>query len=73
MKNKVISLVLIISFAFCGQLMADNKKANRYFELFRYAKAIPLYKKSAQSADKNISTEAIARLADCYRLTNNML
>lgn len=62
----------MISFAFGGQLMAGNEKANRYFELFKYAKAIPLYKKAVQSADRAISGEATARLADCYRLTNNI-
>jgi outer membrane protein OmpA-like peptidoglycan-associated protein/tetratricopeptide (TPR) repeat protein len=72
MKNKVIILVLMISFTVSGQLMASNKKANRYFELFKYAKAIPLYKKAAQSDDQNIKAEATARLADCYRLTNNI-
>jgi outer membrane protein OmpA-like peptidoglycan-associated protein len=72
MKNRVLILVLMISFAFGGQLMAGNEKANRYFELFKYAKAIPLYKKAVQSADLAISGEATARLADCYRLTNNI-
>ncbi|MEW6469009.1 MAG: OmpA family protein [Bacteroidota bacterium] len=44
------------------------KKANKYFEQEQYAKAIPLYKKSARGKKRE---EAWTRLADCYRITKN--
>lgn len=70
MKKIVIFLILIL---FSNNLLfAQLKKANRHFELFRYSKAIPLYKRLVDSNDGSIHMNATERLADCYRLTNNI-
>lgn len=50
------------------QINAQNK-ANKYFERFDYAKAIPHYLKHVRKNPSDI--EARARLADCYRLTKD--
>ncbi len=71
MKNKKI-IIAVLFMAFSLQVFPQIKKANRQYELFRYSKAIPLYKKAAQSKDEKIRKEATAKLADCYRLINDV-
>lgn len=44
------------------------KRADKHFENEEYAKAIPLYRKSAHGKKRN---EAWMKLADCYRITKN--
>jgi outer membrane protein OmpA-like peptidoglycan-associated protein/tetratricopeptide (TPR) repeat protein len=71
MKNKTIFLVLIIFCFGSIQISAQIKQANLFFEQFKYSKAVPLYKKEANSKEEKIKEEATVRLADCYRLMNN--
>ncbi|MRG45783.1 OmpA family protein [Chitinophaga sp. SYP-B3965] len=44
------------------------KKADEFYDQFRYADAIPLYQKAYQS---KITLHAAEHLADCYRLNND--
>lgn len=71
MKNKTI-IFAVLFMAFSLQVFPQIKRANRHYELFRYSKAIPLYKKAAQSKNEKISKEATAKLADCYRFINDV-
>lgn len=48
------------------------KQASRYFEQLKYSKAIPLYKKAFHNPDSLVKREATIKLADCYRLVNDM-
>lgn len=73
MKNKIVLLILALGFLGMLQLSAQIKQANSLFEQFKYSKAIPLYKKATDDKDEKIRKEATVRLADCYRLTNNMI
>lgn len=70
MKNKKIitALALII---LSTPIFAQMNRANRHYDFFRYSKAIPLYKKAANSRNEEKRKAATARLADCYRLINN--
>jgi outer membrane protein OmpA-like peptidoglycan-associated protein len=43
------------------------KRANKYYDNYDYARAIPLYKKSAKKNNR----EALEKLANSYRLTKN--
>jgi len=72
MKNITSFLVLAFWFIFCLNLNAQIKQANFLFEQFKYSKAIPLYKKAYEDKDVRIKKEAVVRLADCYRLMNNV-
>jgi len=72
MKNKVILLILAICLMANLHLSAQLKQANFFFQQFKYSKAIPLYKKAADDKDEKIRKEATVRLADCYRLMNNV-
>lgn len=71
MKNKTI-IFAVLFMAFSLQVFPQIKRANRQYELFRYSKAIPLYKKAAQSKNEKVSKEATAKLADCYRFINDV-
>ncbi len=69
--KKAYSILLIILFVFNFQAFSQMRKANKHYELFQYAEAIPYYLKCVESkkpAEKNL---AVQRLADCYRLTSN--
>lgn len=72
MKTIRIILFLISIVAFIKPVDAQIKSANKMFNFYRYAEAIPLYKKAI---DKEKAPElrlvASTRLADCYRFTNN--
>jgi len=70
MKKQIILAVILTAFSL--QVFPQIKKANKQYDLFRYSKAIPLYKKAAKKKDEGIRKEATARLADCYRLINNV-
>lgn len=71
MKNKKI-IIAVLFVAFSLQVFPQIKRANRQYNLFRYSKAIPLYKKAAQSKDEKTSKEATTKLADCYRFINDV-
>lgn len=64
----IVLLTLIISSPIYGQL----RRANKQFELYRFAKAIPLYEKAVQNKNEAHRKEATIRLADCYRITNDV-
>ena len=72
MNNRMIFLIgaLVLFTGFSG--MAGNRRANRLFELYKYSKAIPLYQKSLLVGSEQEKREATFRLADCYRLVNNV-
>lgn len=71
MKNKKI-IIAVLFMAFSLQVFPQIKRANRQYDLFRYSKAIPLYKKAAQSKDEKTRKEATTKLADCYRFINDV-
>lgn len=71
MRN--IKIILATLFLVTGmQGFSQIKKANRQFELYKYARAIPLYLKAAESRDDVVKKEATIKLADCYRFTNDV-
>ncbi len=72
MVRKVMIVFLAGLFLTAGPLTAGNRRANRLFELYRYSSAIPLYLKAAESGNEATRREAVGRLADCYRLTNDI-
>jgi outer membrane protein OmpA-like peptidoglycan-associated protein/tetratricopeptide (TPR) repeat protein len=71
MKNNSIFSIILLMLLFSFHGNAQLRKANKHFELFNYAEAIPLYLKVVDSDNENKKAEAIHKLADCYRLTNN--
>ncbi len=71
MKNRIIHLILAVCLLGNLNLSAQVKKANIFFEQYKYSKAIPLYKKDTNSKDEKIRKDATVRLADCYRFINN--
>jgi outer membrane protein OmpA-like peptidoglycan-associated protein/tetratricopeptide (TPR) repeat protein len=62
----LLAILLIIQIDGSAQIA----KANRLFARFDYTNAIPFYKKVIDK-NKNGTSEAMQRLADCYRLTSN--
>ncbi len=46
-------------------------KADRLFDLNKYAEAIPLYEKALSGLSTDEKDKATEKLADCYRLTGN--
>jgi outer membrane protein OmpA-like peptidoglycan-associated protein/tetratricopeptide (TPR) repeat protein len=72
MKTIRVLLILLNMFAFLQLSQAQLNTANKLYQLCRYSEAIPLYSKAAEKEpDPKRKAEAITRLADCYRLTNN--
>jgi outer membrane protein OmpA-like peptidoglycan-associated protein/LysM repeat protein/tetratricopeptide (TPR) repeat protein len=70
MKNKIKFLPILVLIALQFNSYGQINKANRYFDLYRFTEAIPLYKKVIAKNKADI-TEATTRLADCYRLVND--
>lgn len=67
-------LVLFIAFTLAGNLaQAQINQADKLFKSYSYSLAIPLYLKIAQKPGDPDRNYAIIKLADCYRLTNDML
>ena len=66
--KKIISLfgILLIT----SSLFAQLQKANRYYDRFEYAYAIPLYLKVIEDGKKGVD-EAITKLAYCYGVTRD--
>ena len=71
--NKYYFTLLITSILLGFETSAQIKKANALFYSYNYSQAIPYYLKIAKEADNKDRNEAIANLADCYRLTNDQL
>lgn len=65
-KNILFPVFLLL---FNLQVMAQVKKANRLYDLYQYAEAIPHYLKSLEN--DSLDVRIIQRLADCYRFTSN--
>ena len=71
--NKRFSALLMV-FALTGAAVsAQIKQADKLYKSYSYSMAIPLYLKVAQKAGDPDRDEAIVKLADCYRLTNDQL
>ncbi len=67
-------LVLFIAFTFAGNVaQAQISQADKYYKSYSYSLAIPLYLKIAQKPGDPDRNDAIIKLADCYRLTNDQL
>ncbi|MFN8394502.1 MAG: hypothetical protein U0176_07505 [Bacteroidia bacterium] len=60
--------ILLLTFASIRAQSPTLVKADECYNRLAYATAIPLYQKALQ---KGFEPEAVIRLADCYRLTNN--
>src|SRR5687768_7757326 len=65
-------IIVLLAAAFLLPLFTTGqmkmKKADKYFDNAEYAKAIPLYRKSARGKKKEM---AWTKLANCYRLTKD--
>jgi len=73
MKTIRIIFISLCIAAFMQPALAQLHSANKMFSLYRYSEAIPLYLKVvAKESDPALLREASARLADCYRLTNDV-
>ncbi len=73
MKTKITLLFLILSLvSFAGHVFSPKKRADLLFNEFKYSKAIPLYLKATEDKDTLVRKDATVRLADCFRLMNNM-
>ena len=71
--KKIFLFILLTMVVFIPLSHAQLKKANKLFQLYRYAEAIPLYTKVVEKArNAESEQEASTRLADCYRFTNNV-
>ena len=71
--NKRFFALLMVFVLVGAAASAQIKQANKLFESYSYSSAIPYYLKIAQKADNSDRNEAIVKLADCYRLTNDQL
>lgn len=65
MKYKLFIILLFFPFLVFSQ--KELKEANMHYENFEYSIAIPLYKTALY---KDTTLQAVERLADCYRKTN---
>lgn len=70
MKRILFFTSLILLAVVANPAFAQYKKANRKYNRFDYAKAIPLYQKVIEKNGKH-AADATVRLADCYRLIND--
>ena len=71
--NKRFFALLMVFILVGAATSAQIKQANKLFESYSYSLAIPYYLKIAQNAGNSDRNEAIVKLADCYRLTNDQL
>lgn len=73
MQRFVLAITMAFLFLAGNQSQAQGptlSAANRYYENLAYSKAIPYYLRALKK-DSTLE-EAIFKVADCYRLTNNM-
>ena len=66
---RVLSLALLFIALAANAQSVKLKKADRYYELFKFEKAIDQYKRVIEKDPGN--AKAIERLGDCYRLLGN--
>ncbi|MCW3102369.1 MAG: flagellar motor protein MotB [Bacteroidetes bacterium] len=62
--KKIKCIVLLLCVILANSLFAQMKRANKYYENYDYAKAIPLYKKAVK---RKATVEALEKLANSYR------
>lgn len=62
--KKIKCIVLLLCVILANSLFAQLKKANKYYENYDYAKAIPLYKKAVK---RKGTVEGLEKLANSYR------
>ncbi len=71
--NKFFISTFILLFSFSASIKAQSEllyKANVLYDTMAYAEAIPKYLRVLKTDTTNI--EAMVKLADCYRLTNDI-
>ncbi len=68
LKSKILTWVGVILFSFLNNSCKVVDRANRHFEYFEYAKAIPEFRKALKSDSTNVETWA--KLGDCYRMNS---
>lgn len=69
----LLALAVSVSLSAFAQKSNDKSKADQAFDVMEYYVAIDLYKKEYKSAkDKARKAEIIFKVAECYRLTNNL-
>jgi outer membrane protein OmpA-like peptidoglycan-associated protein len=72
MNKRFFAFIMV--FALLGtSVSAQIKQADKLYKSYSYSLAIPLYLKVAQKTGDADRNEAIIKLADCYRLTNDQL
>lgn len=69
MIKKITFFAIVLLFACSMKGNAQITKANKHYTLYEYALAIPIYEKIIEK-EKSGYIEAVPKLADCYRLTN---
>ncbi|MCD4731310.1 MAG: OmpA family protein [Bacteroidales bacterium] len=69
-KKILIFFIIYISSVFTINIYAQQTKADRYYDNLAYSKAIKYYKRAYKKDIENIVI--VRRLAESYRLTNNM-
>lgn len=67
MRKTLISFLALLSLI-VSPSFAQLKRANKFYDNYDYAKAIPLYKKVVKRSD---DPEALEKIANSYRLTKN--
>jgi outer membrane protein OmpA-like peptidoglycan-associated protein/tetratricopeptide (TPR) repeat protein len=71
--KKIFLFFLISMVAFAPLSHAQLSKADKLFQLYQYAEAIPLYMKVVQKEhDPEHVAKATTRLADCYRFMHDI-
>ena len=70
--KKYFLLLLAVGLLLQVTSASQLKKANRLYNLYKYSKAIPVYLKIAENEQAEKRWMAMEKLADCYRLTNNV-
>ncbi len=70
LKKILIFFIIYLSSVFVINTYAQQSKADKYYESLAYSKAIKYYKKAYKKDIENINL--VRRLAESYRLTNNL-
>jgi outer membrane protein OmpA-like peptidoglycan-associated protein len=66
--KKIRCIALLFCVVLANSSFAQLKRANKYYENYEYAKAIPLYKKALK---RKGSVEGLEKLANSYRLVKD--
>ncbi len=68
MKNLSNYIVIVLTLN-ASILLAQKKKADKYYEKLQFANAIPAYEKAIKK-NSTYKQEELIKLADCYRILN---